>query len=50
MPQEITTADQGTLIIPGAYPSIQVQSVPVGVGQLTLKVDELTVGGTRSHS
>ena len=31
MPQEITTADQGTLIIPGAYPSIKVQSTPVGI-------------------
>lgn len=26
------------------------QSVPVGVGQPTLKIDELTVGGTRSHA
>jgi TldD protein len=25
------------------------QSVPVGVGQPTLKIDELTVGGTKSH-
>ena len=26
------------------------QSVPVGVGQPTLKIDELTVGGTASRS
>lgn len=31
MSQEITTADQGTLIIPGAYPSISYQSTPVGI-------------------
>jgi hypothetical protein len=31
MSQQIKTADQGTLIIPGAYPSINVQSVPVGI-------------------
>jgi len=31
MPQEITVSPQGTLIIPGAYPSITYQSTPVGI-------------------
>lgn len=31
MSQQIKTADQGTLIIPGAYPALKVQSTPVGI-------------------
>lgn len=31
MAQQLTTADQGTMIIPDAYPVINVQSTPVGV-------------------
>ena len=31
MAQQITTAEQGTMIIPAAYPVINVQSTPVGI-------------------
>lgn len=31
MAQQLTTANQGTMIIPDAYPAIQVQSTPVGI-------------------